>query len=62
MADPLQQGDAPDQVRQANATRRAVKTLAARSVLQWNGSKPTGLRGVRVRRHAVSETVIEGRR
>ena len=54
--------DAPDRAKQANADRHAVKTLAARDVLQWSGGKPTGLKGVRVKRHAVSETVIEGRR
>ena len=54
--------DAPDRMKQANAARHAVKTLAARGVLQWNGGKPTGCKGVRVKRHAVSETVIEGRR
>ena len=56
------QVDAPDRVRQANAARHAVKTLAARGALQWNGAKPTGLKGVRAKGRAVSETVIEGRR
>lgn len=56
------QVDVSDRVKQANAARHAVKTLAARGVLQWNGGKPAGLKGVRVRRPVVSETVIEGRR
>ena len=56
------QGGASDRAKQANAARHAVKTLAARGVLQWNGGKPTGIKGARVKRHAVSETVIEGRR
>ena len=56
------QVDAPDRAKQANAARHTVKTLAACGVLQWNGAKPAGLKGVRVKRHAVSETVIEGRR
>ena len=56
------QVDAPSRENQANAARHAVKTLAARGVLQWNGGKPSGLKGVRVKRHAVSETVVEGRR
>ena len=56
------QVDAFDRVKQANAARHAVKTLAARGFLHWNGGKPTGLKGVRVKNHAVSETVIEGRR
>lgn len=56
------QVEAFDRVRQANAARHAVKNLAARGVLQWNGAKPTGLKGVRAKGQAVSETVIEGRR
>ena len=62
-ADPqTEQADTPDRVKQADAARHVVKTLSARGVLQWNGGKPTGLKGVRVKRHAVSETVVEGRR
>ena len=56
----VDQVDALDRVKQANAARHAVKTLAARGVLQWNGGKPAGLKGVWVKRHAVSHTVIEG--
>ena len=56
------QVDAPDRLKRANAARHAAKTLAARGVLQWNGGTPTGLKGVGVKRHAVSETIVEGRR
>lgn len=54
--------DAPDHARQANATRQEVLAAAARGVLQWNGGKPAGLRGVRLRGRPISETVIEDRR
>ena len=43
--------------------RQAVQALAHHGKLQWNGTKPTGLKGVRVRGGgAVAETVIEDRR
>ena len=54
--------DTPDHVQQANATRQAVLAAAARGVLQWNGGKPAGLRGVRLRGRPISQTVIEDRR
>jgi len=47
---------------QTNATRQAVQTLVARGTLQWNGSKPTGYKGVPVKGCAVSETILEERR
>jgi prevent-host-death family protein len=43
-------------------TRQAVQALAHRGQLQWNGTKPTGLKGVRVGGDTVAETVIEDRR
>jgi prevent-host-death family protein len=43
-------------------TRQAVQALAHQGKLQWNGAKPAGLKGVRVRGRAVADTVIEGRR
>lgn len=42
--------------------RGVVRALAQRGKLQWNGEKPAGLKGVRVRGRAVAETVIEERR
>ena len=45
-----------------SSTRWAVQTLAYHGKLQWNGVKPAGLKGLRVRGRAVAETVIEDRR
>lgn len=54
--------DTPDDVGPADATRRALLAAAARGDLQWNGGKPAGLRGVRLRGGAtISQTVIEDR-
>ena len=43
-------------------TRQAVQALTHQGKLQWNGAKPAGLKGVRVRGRAVADTVIENRR
>lgn len=54
--------DTADDGQQANATRRALLAAAARGDLQWNGGKPAGLRGVRLRGGpTISQTVIENR-
>lgn len=45
-----------------SCARQAVQALAHHGKLQWNGTKPAGLKGVRVRGNAVAETVIEDRR
>ena len=44
-----------------DTSRQAVLAAAARGVLQWNGGKPAGLRGVRLRGRPISQTVIEDR-
>lgn len=45
-----------------SSARQAVQALAHHGKLQWNGSKPAGLKGVQVRGRAVAETVLEDRR
>ena len=42
--------------------RQAVKLLAEEGRLRWDGGKPAGLKGVKVRGKTVAETVIEDRR
>jgi len=42
--------------------RQAVQVLTHRGKLQWNGEKPAGLKGVRIRGEAVATTVLENRR
>jgi prevent-host-death family protein len=42
--------------------RQAVHMLAHRDTLQWNGEKPAGLKGVRIRGETVATTVLEHRR
>ena len=54
--------DTPDHIRQTNVTRQVVRAAAARGGLQWNGAKPAGVRGVRARGRAVSDTIVEERR
>lgn len=54
--------DAPSPLAQTNATRQVVQALAACGVLQWNGSKPTGYKGVAIKGRTVSETILEERR
>lgn len=53
--------DTPDQTRQEQATRKAVRAAARRGRLRWNGGKPTGLRGVSIRGGPISDTIIEDR-
>jgi len=53
--------DTPDQARQEHAARQAVRAAARRGGLRWNGRKPTGLRGVRIRGGPISDTIIEDR-
>ena len=53
--------DTPDQARQEHATRQAVRAAARRGDMHWNGGKPTGLRGVRIRGGPISDTIIEDR-
>jgi prevent-host-death family protein len=43
-------------------TRQAVRTLAECGKLRWNGNKPAGLKGIKVRGSTMSETVIAERR
>jgi prevent-host-death family protein len=42
--------------------RQAMRALMQRGKLQWNGTKPAGLKGVRVHGKAVADTVLENRR
>ncbi len=45
-----------------SSARQAVQALVHHGTLRWNGAKPSGLKGVRVRGRALAETVIEDRR
>ncbi len=42
--------------------RRTMNKLREAGRIKWNGGKPKGLRGIRVRGKPVSETVLEDRR
>lgn len=55
-------GEAVAELGPLSAIHKAMKALARQGKLQWNGEKPTGLRGIRARGRAVAETVIEDRR
>jgi prevent-host-death family protein len=41
--------------------RQAVQALAQRGKLQWNGTKPSGLSGIKIQGGSVAETVLEER-
>jgi prevent-host-death family protein len=41
--------------------RQAVQALAQRGKLQWNGTKPSGLSGIKLREGSVADTVLEER-
>ncbi len=45
-----------------SAARRTMNKLREAGRVQWNGGKPKGLRGVKVRGKPISETVLEDRR
>ncbi len=42
--------------------RKTMNKLREAGRVQWNGGKPKGLRGIKVRGKPVAETVIEDRR
>lgn len=42
--------------------RKALQLLAEAGRLSWDGGKPVGVKGVKVRGKAVADAVIEGRR
>lgn len=42
--------------------RQALEELVAKGLIEWQGGKPKGLRGVVVRGEPVSETIIRDRR
>ncbi len=42
--------------------RRTMNRLREAGRVKWNGGKPRGLRGVKVRGKPISETVLEDRR
>ncbi len=45
-----------------SAARRTMNRLRAAGKVKWNGGKPKGSRGHKVRGKPISETVIENRR
>ena len=45
-----------------SSEREAMRSLAAKGKLKWDGGKPAGLTGVKVRGKALAETVIKDRR
>ncbi len=55
-------GEAVAELGPLSPARQAVQALAKHGKLQWNGTKPAGLKGVQVRGGAVAETVLEDRR
>ena len=48
-------------VEPASPARQAVRAAARRGALRWNGGKPTGIPGVRIRGGPISDTIIEDR-
>lgn len=47
---------------QRSAERKILDELVRKGLIEWNGGKPKGLRGVVVRGEPVSETIIRARR
>ena len=41
--------------------RRVMMSLVKRGIAQWSGGKPSGLKGMRIRGLAISQTVLEER-
>jgi hypothetical protein len=44
-----------------NPERRALAKLVEAGKVEWQGGKPTGIRGITVRGELVSETIIKDR-
>lgn len=42
--------------------RKAVKSLIKSGKAQWNGGKPKGIQGIKIKGKSISETVLEERR
>jgi hypothetical protein len=49
-------------VSRPSSDEEVLRYLAAQGAVHWNGGKPQGLRGVRVRGTPVSDTVLDARR